>query len=132
MPRTSKAEVHAVFARLCRELGPASADLSLDHNAAYGGWAISQSDGARYPFGGFMSAGRLPAGEFVRAMRFAIAALELRAAGPAVYTVRRHQIEPRDTATAPSGGGAGAIRPVVIEPAPDRDAAIAALGTGCC
>ncbi len=101
MARTTQEQVHAAFARLCSELGPAGDDLSLDHNSAYGGWAIAQNDGARYPFGGFMSAGRLPAGEFVRAMHFAIAALELRA---------------------------NAVSPVV----PDRDAAIAALGTGCC
>lgn len=92
MERTTKAEVLAVFNRLCINAGRLNLETTslpyadprrvggwyLDYAAVYGGYAIAQrsaSGGISMPFGHE----RLPAREFVSAMHYAIKALEIKA-----------------------------------------------------
>lgn len=95
MARTSKSEVSAVFSRLCAAVGvtphlydrdPYSRDSdgrlnhaagwSLDNNPTYGGYVIAGHSGEGTGESAPMGDRRMPAGEFVRAMHFAIRAIE--------------------------------------------------------
>lgn len=93
MSRTTKREVEAVFARFCEAVGvpqggefdresrTMSRGWALDHAPLYGGWSIvgyGQGTSETHPLGigSIFGMPRMPAGEFVRAMHFAIRALE--------------------------------------------------------
>lgn len=88
MSRTSKTEVTAVFERLCKTAGvPIGGEFNmetkkmsrgwkLEHNGAYGGYTIAGYSGNGTGESRPLGEGRMPAGEFVRAMHFAIRAIE--------------------------------------------------------
>ena len=87
MARTTQAEVRAAFDRLCAALGRSTntwtgnranvGALALDSNHIYGGYTIeemmNEAGGVRQPFG----YERMPAGEFVRAVRFTLDVLDM-------------------------------------------------------
>lgn len=86
--RTSKAEVQAVFERLCDTVGvpiggtfdsttrTMSRGWNLDHNSAYGGWVVVGYDGSGTSESRPLGDRRMPATEFVAAMHLAIRAVE--------------------------------------------------------
>lgn len=98
MERATKAEVHAVFTRLCASVGvqaflPGGADgyyrdgegmmhhaagWSLDHSPTYGGYKIASHSGTGTGEDEPMGSMRMSPREFVTAMHFALRALEAR------------------------------------------------------
>lgn len=83
MPRTSRARLDAVFARLLQAIGGRLATswddvgaYRLDYAACYGGWTVericNKSGGVSHPFGPL----RRKASDFDDAMQFAICAAE--------------------------------------------------------
>lgn len=105
MSRTSRKEVDAVFERLCNIVGVTpfidhrgvdheqsgpratryrhdgdslhhNAGWSLDHNPTYGGYVIRGHSGEGTGESEPMGSSRMPTGEFVRAMHFAIRAID--------------------------------------------------------
>lgn len=96
MSRTSRKEVDAVFERLCNSVGVTplfvensntyrrdnagnlhhAAGWSLDYNPTYGGYVIRGHSGEGTGESEPMGSSRMSAGEFVRAMHFAIRALD--------------------------------------------------------
>lgn len=76
--RTTKREIEAVFQRFTETVGDPAIGWELSHAPHYGGWTITTRGGAEMPFGSPpFDNGRMPAREFVAAMRFAIRALEI-------------------------------------------------------
>jgi hypothetical protein len=79
MERTTKADIDNVFGFLCKDLGVPKGhghgEWYVDHNPTYGGCIVERVDdhcsGVSHP----LVSRRLPPGEFVRAMHFAISAL---------------------------------------------------------
>lgn len=92
MSRTSKTEVRAVFERLAAAAGvPIGGEFVRDDDGtiyATRGWSLDYSQYGGYKIAGHSGTGtgesepmgsmRMPAAEFVRAMHFAIRALEAR------------------------------------------------------
>ena len=89
--RTSRKEIFAVFESLCEEMGVQMYDTkipyaqnqaneawALDYAACYGGWEIQKMSRSGGVSNNVFCEYRMPAGEFVRAMRCAIRCLENR------------------------------------------------------